>query len=835
MSRQLSILHAPVGSQMRRVLLLLAVVVVLVPAAAAGQEEPAAPAENAPTQEGEPTPDSEPAEPASDQGETPAPDPDPAPTDEQEREPEPDEEQEPEPAPVEEQEPTACALQRTESIVTDLSVYGPGSTAHIAGTDFSASCEASIEITAADGGLAPVVIEVETSSEGRLAADDLVDGDAGTYEVSVLGVDDEILASTTFAVTAADSSPDGCALQGTESVVTDKSSYAPRATVHITGDGYATSCDLQVEVTRPNGSVDTADVRVAPAVEEPDAARSAPAVEAEDDTSATGAFEYDYAPGDLTGLYKVRVLGTSGEAFAATAFAVEGPGPPSCGRRGSESIATDKADYAPGATVHMTGAGYGRSCLVKVEVTRPDGSIVKGDGSFEPGVDQVRTTARGRLAYDYVLNGIEGLYRVRVLGAGNTVLARTTFTDQIRAAPSDPRASFFLGNVVLCAGVGYPGDVRVGAVGSNDAADAFVVGNATASNPETLQVEITPAGTAAGVVVHAVVVKGSNGYNLYEAPYVPPGLAPPQNYISPRTGTGGPIADISHWFVCYSFEEIEPEVGSLLVLKEVVPPSGPPVEPLPTEFTVVVTCTLDGEIVEEETLTFGVGGGVRLGGPVTITGIPVGSTCTVEEQDTATFPDGTVVTYRPAGAPTDGVVIGEGAGVVVGVVNDFSDVEVQTGSLQVNKVLIPPPPGVDLPDSFVVHVTCDDGTDVLVTVPADGSATVEGITADAYCLVEEQIGSLPPDLEVTYSPSPAVVQIVADETVEVTITNDASNVSGGGVGPSDAGGRGGVADSSRSQPTGELPLTGAPAWLVGGLGLALIAGGLALAWRRKAS
>ena len=471
MSRQLSILHAPGGSQMRRVLLLLAVVVVLVPAAAAGQEEPAAPAENAPTQEGEPTPDSEPAEPASDQGEAPAPDPDPdpdpAPTDEQEREPEPDEEQEPEPAPVEEQEPAACALQRTESIVTDQSEYAPGSTAHIAGTDFATSCEASIEITAADGVLAPAVIEVETSSDGRLAADYLVGGDAGTYEVSVLGVDDEILASTTFAVTAAEPSPDECALQGTESVVTDKSSYAPRATVHITGDGYATSCDLQVEVTRPNGSVDTVEVRVAPAVEEPDAARSAPAAEAEDDTSAIGAFEYDYAPGDLTGRYRVRVLSTSGEAFASTAFAVEGPAPPSCGRRGSESIATDKADYAPGATVHMTGAGYGRSCLVKVEVTRPDGSIVKGDGSFEPGVDEVSTTARGRLAYDYVLNGIEGLYRVRVLGAGNTVLARTTFTDQIRATPSDDRATFFEGNARLLRGSRLPRRSSARAIGPN--------------------------------------------------------------------------------------------------------------------------------------------------------------------------------------------------------------------------------------------------------------------------------------------------------------------------------------------------------------------------------
>ena len=307
--------------------------------------------------------------------------------------------------------------------------------------------------------------------------------------------------------------------------------------------------------------------------------------------------------------------------------------------------------------------------------------------------------------------------------------------------------------MVTCAGVGYPGDVRVEALGSNNAADAFVVG--TTTDPRTLQVGITPAGTAAGVVIDAVVVKGGAGYNVYEAPFVPPGLAPPQDYISPRTDRG-PVAAISHWFICYSFEEIVPVEGSLLVLKEVVPPPGPPVESLPTEYTVVVTCTLDGEIVEgfPVTLPFGVGGGVRLGGPVTITGIPVGSTCTVEEQDTATFPDGTVVTYIPAEAETDGVVIGEGVGVVVSVVNDFSNVEVQTGSLQITKVLIPPPAGVDLPDSFVVHVACSDGTDVLVTVPAGGSATVEDITAGATCVVTEQIGSLPPDLEVTYSPSP---------------------------------------------------------------------------------
>jgi len=63
-----------------------------------------------------------------------------------------------------------------------------------------------------------------------------------------------------------------------------------------------------------------------------------------------------------------------------------------------------------------------------------------------PGVDQVLTSADGTLAYDYRLNGLVGPYQVRVLEAAGTELTATSFTDQIpapRAAPSDPRATFF--------------------------------------------------------------------------------------------------------------------------------------------------------------------------------------------------------------------------------------------------------------------------------------------------------------------------------------------------------------------------------------------------------
>jgi hypothetical protein len=105
------------------------------------------------------------------------------------------------------------------------------------------------------------------------------------------------------------------------------------------------------------------------------------------------------------------------------------PGSSACAPTGNETIATDKADYAPEETVHMTGAGYSASCDVIVKVTRPNGSVVVGDGSFQPGSDTATTGADGSLAYDYILNGVLGLYTVEVLGADDAVLTTTTFSD----------------------------------------------------------------------------------------------------------------------------------------------------------------------------------------------------------------------------------------------------------------------------------------------------------------------------------------------------------------------------------------------------------------------
>ena len=62
-----------------------------------------------------------------------------------------------------------------------------------------------------------------------------------------------------------------------------------------------------------------------------------------------------------------------------------------CPQTGNELVATDQSNYSPGDLVHITGMGYSSSCDVVVKVTRPDGSVVTGDGSNTPGSDTITT------------------------------------------------------------------------------------------------------------------------------------------------------------------------------------------------------------------------------------------------------------------------------------------------------------------------------------------------------------------------------------------------------------------------------------------------------------
>ena len=104
---------------------------------------------------------------------------------------------------------------------------------------------------------------------------------------------------------------------------------------------------------------------------------------------------------------------------------------------GPPTLATDKLDYAPGETVHISGSGYDPGVTYAVPVRRPDTSIVKGDGSFAPGWDTVTADGAGNISYDYQLDGIAGLYEARTYPnpwSGNWTqvpLASVNFTDAL--------------------------------------------------------------------------------------------------------------------------------------------------------------------------------------------------------------------------------------------------------------------------------------------------------------------------------------------------------------------------------------------------------------------
>ena len=98
------------------------------------------------------------------------------------------------------------------------------------------------------------------------------------------------------------------------------------------------------------------------------------------------------------------------------------------------TISTDKDDYEPGETVLISGEGFAADAALLVRVTRPDDSVVTGDGSFgdwPAGYDFVTSDSSGNFDFSYVLDGILGEYTVDVLDIdeNGAVLATTTFTD----------------------------------------------------------------------------------------------------------------------------------------------------------------------------------------------------------------------------------------------------------------------------------------------------------------------------------------------------------------------------------------------------------------------
>ena len=232
-------------------------------------------------------------------------------------------------------------------------------------------------------------------------------------------------------------------------------------------------------------------------------------------------------------------LGAIVAAVMFTAGAGADDPTPACAATGVETVATDKGDYAPEETVHITGGGYASSCSVVVRVTRPDGSIVVGDGSFTPGSDSVTTSAGGDLAYDYQLDGILGGYLVEVLGAGGAVLASTTFTDALSLGQDDVDLSPAFTKKPTAA---TPAITTMSILVEQDSADTAIkcirlefpagwtVNSATMSNVSAGTWSGTTSGTFAKFVSSGGLPGGSPGYARIEV-----------NATTPPTDGFGPV------------------------------------------------------------------------------------------------------------------------------------------------------------------------------------------------------------------------------------------------------------------------------------------------------
>ncbi|HEX6206877.1 MAG TPA: DUF5979 domain-containing protein [Actinomycetota bacterium] len=168
-------------------------------------------------------------------------------------------------------------------------------------------------------------------------------------------------------------------------------------------------------------------------------------------------------------------------------------------------------------------------------------------------------------------------------------------------------------------------------------------------------------GWTSNIGIDYVIVKGGPNASLYS--YSPESTGD-SGLTSPFNPNNGQYYGVSHVSFCYDVEE----TGSLDVAK-VVDGTGSP-EP-GTEFTIDVDCDDDAY---DATLVFDEDGNLT-SGSLPITGIPLGTECTVTETGTG---DADSVTYSPdGGTPSDPPTVeitSDGQEVTVTVTNTFIEV-----------------------------------------------------------------------------------------------------------------------------------------------------------------
>jgi hypothetical protein len=200
-------------------------------------------------------------------------------------------------------------------------------------------------------------------------------------------------------------------------VTTDRSEYAAGEIVLISGTRFAPLASLDVVVVRPDGSIVAGDGTETPGWDSVV-------------TDESGAFSRQYQTAWRgKGGWAVNVYDAADSEhtaiLATTTFFTSGP-----------QVTTDKPNYEPNETAIITGSGFEPGVCYDIPVTRPDESIITGDGTGTPGWDTVTADSSGGLAYSYELDGLTGPYLVQVQASPwggpdspETPLATATFTD----------------------------------------------------------------------------------------------------------------------------------------------------------------------------------------------------------------------------------------------------------------------------------------------------------------------------------------------------------------------------------------------------------------------
>ena len=204
-----------------------------------------------------------------------------------------------------------------------------------------------------------------------------------------------------------------------------------------------------------------------------------------------------------------------------------------------------------------------------------------------------------------------------LVGAGAVFAALGLLVGPTATAITNPVAHD--GNVTTCAQVGFPGSVQYNGsiVTSVDVTALFtatVVGNKY----------VTISNIASGVVFQAVVLKGGNGYNVYN---------PPVASMRSPLNNGGNVPDLSHWFACTTTAPVVTTTTAPVVTTTTAPVVTTTTAPVVTTTTAPVVTTTTVPVVTTTTVPV-----------VTTTTAPVVTTTTVPVVTTTTVPVVTTTT-----------------------------------------------------------------------------------------------------------------------------------------------------------------------------------------------